>query len=92
MIVHACNPSYLRDGGRKIIVHGWPRQKHKILSGKQTKVKTIGGGPDSSGVQDPDFKTQYYQKRSLRGVEVRETSSSGTLEYSRLQIPGEETF
>jgi hypothetical protein len=27
MVVHVCNPSYLRGGGRRITVHGWPQGK-----------------------------------------------------------------
>jgi hypothetical protein len=35
VMVHTCNPSSLGGRGRKVRVHGWPRQKHKTLSGKQ---------------------------------------------------------
>jgi hypothetical protein len=39
MLVYDYNPSYLGGGGRRIMVPGWPEQKHEILSEKQTKSK-----------------------------------------------------
>jgi hypothetical protein len=44
MVVHVCNPSYLGGRGKRISVRGrQPGQKHKMLSGKQTKSKKDWG-------------------------------------------------
>jgi hypothetical protein len=39
MVMQHCNLSYLEGRGRKIMVQGWPKQKHKALYEKQTKRK-----------------------------------------------------
>jgi hypothetical protein len=42
MMVHRCNPSYLRGRCRRITIQDWLGQKLKMLSEKQTKVKRAG--------------------------------------------------
>jgi hypothetical protein len=39
MVAHACNPSYSRSVGRKIVVQGWPRQKEKRYYLKKNSSK-----------------------------------------------------
>jgi hypothetical protein len=41
--MHACDPSYSRDRGRRIKAQGWPGQKHETLCEKETKSKRTGG-------------------------------------------------
>jgi hypothetical protein len=43
MVVHACNPSYLGDRGRRISIWGQPGQKQETLSDKQTKKQKRTG-------------------------------------------------
>jgi hypothetical protein len=38
VVVHACSPSYM-GGACRIVVLGYPRQKHETLSEKQVKAK-----------------------------------------------------
>jgi hypothetical protein len=39
MVLHACNPSYSGNGGKKISVQDWSWQKHEALSKKQQTSK-----------------------------------------------------
>jgi hypothetical protein len=42
-MVHACNPSYVEGGNRRISVGGQPGQKHETLSQNKTRAKKVVG-------------------------------------------------
>jgi hypothetical protein len=80
-MVHACNPSYLRNGDRKIVIRGQPLKKlmRPYLSNKLGTV-VCACGPSYSGgrgwkivVQDqPQAKSKTYlkDKRKAKGLKA----------------------
>jgi hypothetical protein len=54
MMMHACNHSYVGDRGRRILVQGQPRQKHKSTS----KTKALSSNPNTAKKKKKKDTTQ----------------------------------
>jgi hypothetical protein len=63
-MAHACNPSYSRGGGRRIIIQGQPRQKLKTLYEKQTQTKRTAAMAEEAG--DSEFECQSFKKKKKK--------------------------
>jgi hypothetical protein len=62
MVVHICKPSCEGRTCRRILVQGWPGQKHETKSRKELKQKKKKGLGCSSSVQGPQFSNLVCPK------------------------------
>jgi hypothetical protein len=82
MTMHAHNPSYSGDQGRRNVVQGQPGQKYKTLSENKLKLKGLGGMAQGVEHLHSKFKTPYQYRQKLEREREREMARSFELENS----------